>query len=133
MAKSNSLSYPFIPKNNASLQEGQFFSFRLADERYACVRILATRWGHKPGSRTLFLAGLQDWSGDHPATSEDLVGVAVIDQGWAHVIVIQDYDSQIAGIRPLQEDRIVPDLNCQSVYGREVLRIYANHRLAKPA
>jgi hypothetical protein len=81
------------------------------------VRVLATRWSHQPGSRTLFLAGLQDWCGDRPATADDLAGRAIIDQGWAHVIVLQDYRSQIDGIRPLQDDGITPDVNCPEVYG----------------
>ncbi len=131
MAKAKFPSYPFLPKTNAFLQEGQFFSFRLADERYACVRVLATQWKYKPGSRTLFLAGLQDWSGDHPATSADIEGCRIIDYAWAHVIVLQDYGSQIDGMRPLQEDEIIPDLNCMSVYGREVLRIHANHQFTQ--
>jgi hypothetical protein len=126
IAKAKVPDYPFVPRSNAHLVAGQFFSFRLANGRYACGRVLATRWPHGPGSRRLCLVGLMDWAGDCPATPDDLVGRRVLDQGWAHIAILADFGATIDGHRPLETEGIVPDLTEEGVYGREVLRILAH-------
>jgi hypothetical protein len=122
--------YPFLPRSNARLEPGQFFSFCLANGRFACVRVLAKCWKHQPGHRVLFLAGLMNWSGDRPASSVDLADCAVLDYAWAHVCVFPLYGASIDGIRPLEGDRIVADTDCSRAYGPEVLRNLANERFA---
>jgi hypothetical protein len=122
--------YPFLPKTNAHLEAGQFFSFVLKNEQYACVRVLARCWQYQPGRRTLFLAGLMDWTGLVPATADDLAGRSVIDAAWAHVSVLARYGATIDGYRDLETDGIIPDANCERAYGLEVLRNMANLRFA---
>lgn len=125
MAKAPPPTYPFVPKTNAHMLPGQFFSFQLKNGRYACGRVLATKWPQRPGSRTVFRVGLMDWSGDRPATADDLAGRGVLHQGWADVVVLSDYATAVAGVRPLEADGITPDEAEQGVYGREVLRLHA--------
>ncbi len=122
--------YPFQPKSNAYLEPGEFFSFRLANGRFACVRVLAQHWQYQRGRRFLFLAGLMDWSGDNPATAVDFADRGVLDYAWAHVSVLSLYRASIDGIRPLEADGIVADLDCTRAYGAEVLRNMANERFA---
>jgi hypothetical protein len=127
MAKSP--DYPFVPRSNAHLLPGQFFSFRLSNGRYACGRVLKTRWPHQPGSRSLIRVGLMDWSGDASATADDLAGRRVLEQGYAHVRIVARYGATIDGCRLLEADGIVPDVSQDGVYGLEVLRILAHKHL----
>jgi hypothetical protein len=129
MADAKSPDYPFVPRSNAHLLPGQFFSFRLSSGRFACGRVLEARWPHQPGSRTLFRVGLMDWSGDAPADAGDLAGRGVLEQGYAHVRIVARYGATIDGCRPLEADGIVPDLSQGEVYGLEVLRILAHKHL----
>ena len=100
--------YPFEPKSIARLQAGQFWAVPLADGRHACGRVL-----HVPGpadslylnSRT-FLAGLMDWSGPEPPTSEAIAGHRLLAQGRMHVAAIRDTGSLIIGQRDLELDGI---------------------------
>ena len=86
---------------------------------------METRWPLQPSARTLFRVGLMDWVGDRPAKADDLAECAVLEQGWAHVGIIQKYGSTIDGCRTLESDGIVADQSEQGVYGAEVLRILA--------
>lgn len=70
-----------------------------------------------------------DWVGVCPATSDDLAGRRVLEQGWAHIIILKDYGATIDGHRPLDADGIVPNLTDEGVYGREVFRILARKHL----
>jgi hypothetical protein len=101
-------TYPFTPKSTALMRAGQFFSFRLSDGRYGCGRVLATTWPAGPGRRTMFLGGLMDWTGQAPATADDLAGRGVLYQFWMHVQIFKDYRSQIDGCRALDLDGILP-------------------------
>lgn len=76
-------AHPFEPKSIARLQAGQFWAVPLSDGRHACGRVL-----HVPGTADslylnsrVFLAGLMDWSGSEPPTSEAIAGCGVL----AHV------------------------------------------------
>jgi hypothetical protein len=128
VAKAKVPEYPFVPRTNAYLIPGQFFSIRLTNGRYACGRVLANRWSYPsgPGSRTTFRVGLMDWSGDHPATADDLADCRVLEQGYADVGIVPRYEAQIDGCRPLEADGIAPDPTAQGMYGLEVLRILAH-------
>lgn len=128
MAKAKVPEYPFVPRTNAHLIPGQFFSFRLTNGRYACGRVLESHWVYPsgPGSRTTFRVGLMDWSGDGPATADDLAGCRVLDQGYADVGIVSRYEARIDGCRPLEADGIAPDPTAQGMYGLEVLRNLAN-------
>ena len=118
--------YPFLPRSNAYLLPGQFFSFRLSNGRYACGRVLEKTWPIQPGSRTIFKVGLMDWCGDSPAMTEDLAGRRVLEEGYASPVILRDYGATIDGYRAFDLDWVVPDSSQNGVYGREVLRIIAH-------
>jgi hypothetical protein len=100
--------YPFEPKSIARLQVGQFWAVPLPDGRRACGRVL-----HVPGTADslclnsrIFLAGLMDWSGPEPPTSEAIAGRGLLAQGRMHVAGIRDTGSLIIGPRDLELDGI---------------------------
>ncbi len=102
------IRYPFIPKSNKHFIAGQFFDVRLKNGKYACGRVLALPppdWS-RYGGRTCFLAGLMDWVGDHPPTSEGIAGHKIIQQGVASIRIITRHGSGILGQRPLEIDGI---------------------------
>ena len=101
-------AYPFEPKSIARLQAGQFWAVPLPDGRHACGRVL-----HVPSTADslylnsrVFLAGLMDWSGSEPPTSEAIAGRGIIAQGRMHVAAIRDTSSRIIGQRGLELDAI---------------------------
>ena len=70
-------TYPFVPKTNAQLVPGQFWSIPLSDGRFACGRVIAIDRRARYGSRTMFLAGLLDRVGESPPTSDSIAGAAL--------------------------------------------------------
>ena len=101
-------TYPFIPKTNAGLAPGQFWSIPLSDGRFACGRVIAIDRGARYGSRTGFVGALLDWVGDREPTSESIAGATVVKFGNAHVRAIAESEGAILGERPLDADRIQP-------------------------
>jgi hypothetical protein len=102
------IRYPFEPKSIARLRAGQFWAVPLSDGRHACGRVL-----HVPGkadslylNSRIFLAGLMDWSGSGPPTSEAIAGCGILAQGSMHVVAIRDTGSLIIGQRDLELDGI---------------------------
>jgi hypothetical protein len=73
------------------------------------------------GSRTLFLAGVLEWSGEVPPTSASIAGARTLGQGQAHIVTIQRSGGQILGNRPLELDGIQADLFLGSAAGPDVL------------
>lgn len=102
--------YPFVPKTNAQLVPGQFWSIRLSDGRFACGRVLAIDRSAKHGARTMFVAGLVDWVGERPPTAEAIAGRPVFEAGHGHVNMIAEGGGAVLGERPLDLDEIVPDV-----------------------
>ena len=101
--------YPFEPRSNATLRPGQFWAVPLSDGRSACGRVLAIPPPgdpHLPANTRSFLAGLMDWTGTEPPTSEQLAGSQVIDQGMAHVRTIGETGGMLLGCRNLMLDAI---------------------------
>ena len=83
-----SLKYPFEPRSNSYLVPGQFWGVPLSDGRWACGRVLAIKSepdAYFPGNSRTFLAGLMNWDGDDPPTSDSIAGQTLVAQGWAHV------------------------------------------------
>ena len=98
-------AYPFEPKSNAYLRPGQFWGFELSDGRHACGRVIAVADPKaRYGARTLFVAGLMNWIGDQPPTSDALSGAGLVDHGWAHVQTIREHGGSILGCRELRLD-----------------------------
>jgi hypothetical protein len=98
----SNVDYPFIPKSTAYLAPGQFWSIPLADEKWACGRVLAVRAGG-PQSRTLFVAGLMDWIGDTPPTAEAIRESRLLEMGHFHVVSIAESAGEILGSVPLSK------------------------------
>ena len=57
-----------------------------------------------------FLAGLLDWVGKQPPTSESIAGSPTLKQGGVHIKTILETGGCILGYRPLEADGIEPDL-----------------------
>lgn len=105
------ISYPFIPKTNRHLQEGQFWAIPLKTGQYACGRVIQVTKSYMASPSKTFLAGLMDWLGEHPPTESDLAGSQTIAQGVAHVKAIQEtgLNGSVTGIRPLELDNVEPN------------------------
>jgi hypothetical protein len=78
--------YPFLPKTNAAMAPGQFWSIPLSDGRFACGRVIRIDRTAKYGARTMFVGGLLDWVGAEPPTAESIAGRPVLEMGNAHVM-----------------------------------------------
>jgi len=101
--------YPFEPRSIAQLLAGQFWAVPLSDGRYACGRVLHVPRKADPEpslylNTRIFLAGLMDWSGSGPPTSEAIAGCGILAQGRMHVAAISDTPSVILGRRDLELD-----------------------------
>jgi hypothetical protein len=100
--------YPFVPKSNAGLVPGQFWSIPLSNGRFACGRVIqllpeSTKY---PGSTKIFLAGLMDWIGNEPPTEQTIAGHKTTAQAAAHIVTILDNGGKIDGWRDLSLDEI---------------------------
>jgi len=107
----SSIAYPFIPKSTKTLVPGQFWAVPLPDGRFACGRVITLR-PKEDGKVDLrqFLAGLLDWVGTQPPTSESIAGRRTLEQGGAHIKTILATGGSILGHRPLASDGIEPAL-----------------------
>jgi hypothetical protein len=78
----------------------------------------------------MLLAGLMNWVGTEPPTSEELAGCTTLAQGQIHLRSIWDTGGEILGNRSLAEDRIEadqflsesPGKNCMLMQGYELVR-----------
>jgi hypothetical protein len=125
------VTYPFTPKSTRAILPGQFWAIPLSDGRFACGRVIALKI-RSDGSLDSrgFLAGLLDWVGDSPPTSDGIAGRPTIDQGGVHIKTIEHTGGALLGHRPLKPDGIEPDLflsespgrNCRLQRGFKTLR-----------
>lgn len=115
--------YPFSPKSNAQLSEGDFWAIPLVDGSYACGRVmqLPPKGFPGPGSRVQFLGSLMDWHGPHMPESTDLSGVGSTVQAVMHVLSITRTGGHVIGNRKLSLDKLEPSL---FINGSEVQRGY---------
>lgn len=124
------LSYPFKPRSSASLRPGDFWALPLSDGRFGCGRVIALKPKAGTGSRSMLLAGLMNWVGSRPPSSEGLAGRMTVAQGEIHLRSIWETGGEILGNRELDEDGIEPDRflsewpgpNCMLMRGYEVVR-----------
>jgi hypothetical protein len=98
--------YPFVPKSNADLAPGQFWSIPLSDGRFGCGRVLRVDRDRAYGARILFVGAVLDWVGETPPTSEAIAGAEVLAVGTTHVRTIAHGGGTVLGIRPLAADGI---------------------------
>ncbi len=89
-----SLKYPFEPRSNSYLVPGQFWGVPFSDGSWACGRVgdQSEPDVYFQGNSRTFLAGLMNWDGDDPPTSENIAGQNLVARGWAHVATIQGMD-----------------------------------------
>jgi hypothetical protein len=109
--------YPFVPRSNASLTPGQFWSIPLSDGRFACGRVLAIDRQARYGAKTMFVGGILDWVGDSPPTADSIAGRRVLEIGKGHVRVIAESGGAILGERPLDADAVVDPATVNSYWG----------------
>src|SRR5580765_7586963 len=110
-------AYPLIPKTNAQLSPGQFWSIPLADGRFGCGRVLQVDRDKPVGGRTRFIGAILDWVGEAPPTFEAIAGSAVLAVGNAHVRLISFGGGAILGERPLDADVIEPPAAVNTYWG----------------
>ena len=103
-------SYPFVPKTNARLRPGDFWSIPLVDGSYACGRVLQMPTTRFPSSTVQFLGALMDWHGSTEPDAASLAGAGTLDRGVMHVISITRIGGSVAGNRDLALDGIEPGL-----------------------
>ena len=146
--------YPFVPKSNQRLIPGDFWAIPLADGSFGCGVVLELYPKGMPGSKVAFLAGLLNWHGMSPPTSEAIAGSKTLEQGVTHILAITQTGGEVLGNRPLNLDGIEPwvfingdviqkgftqlrkwkrgDNNhypTRSWWGRDVIQIFANKHL----
>lgn len=110
---------------------GQFWAIPISNGRFACGRVIEL-CGPRDGTPDLrtFIAGLLDWVGNAPPTSESIAGRRTISQGAAHIKTIIHTGGAILGHRDLGLDGIEPDLflsespgqGCHLQRGFQILR-----------
>ncbi len=123
--------YPFVPRSTAYMKEGQFWDVPLRNGQYACGRVLQFETSDNKKNSRMFLAGLIDWVGEIPPTSEAIDGAKLLEQGMAHIRTIAFNGGAIRGYRPLELDSVTPILelshmplsDCWLTRGFENLRL----------
>ena len=124
-------AYPFVPRTNAQLEPGQFWSIPLSDGRFACGRVLEVGGHSQRRSRTLFVAALLDWVGDAPPTADTLAGAQPFATGIARIETIAEAGGAILGTRPLSADGIEPPADISSYWGIPFPRFRAERRFVQ--
>lgn len=110
-------SYPFVPKSNAYLRPGQFWSIPLVTGKYTCGRVLEIDRTKTGGGRVSFWAGLMDWVGEQAPAEGDLAGVRqLVHHGQAHILAITSTGGSILGLRPLEDDGVELPLEVDTRY-----------------
>jgi Immunity protein 26 len=128
MAKTK-ISYPFVPKSTAYLEPGHFWSIPLDNGRFACGRVLALYYTAGKRNTRLFLAGLLDWWGEKPPSSETIAGRRMVEHGSVHIKTIAENQGEVLGYRPLEDDGIKPGLfACYTTWGYGVIKLLAEKR-----
>ena len=123
-------TFPFLPKSNAHLMPGDFWSFQFGNDRYAAGRVVELPWQHQDGSdRRTFLAGLMDWSGHVRAVPDDLANRKMLDQGRMHVRAFSFSDWKVEGNRDLNSDYLEPWLFKTATYTQFVRKGLGAERL----
>jgi hypothetical protein len=123
-------SYPFKPKSSANLRQGDFWALPLDAGKFGCGRVISLKPKTGTGSRSMLLAGLMNWVGDKPPTSEEIAGCTTIAQGQIHLRSIWETGGEVLGNRPLGEDGIEldrflsesPGKSCMLMRGYELVR-----------
>jgi hypothetical protein len=123
------ISYPFVPKSTAYLKPGHFWSIPLDNGRFACGRVLALHYTACKRDTRVFMAGLLDWWGEKPPSSEMIAGRRTVAHGSVHIKTIGENRGEVLGFRPLEADGIEPrPFACYSSWGFGVIKLLAEKR-----
>jgi hypothetical protein len=128
---SRELAYRFTPKSNRYLRAGQFWAFALADERFACGRVMKVP-AFGPRDRVGVQVGLMDWVGDHLPAAEDITGRTVLEQGKSRFETIANTGGVVLGYRSLELDGLAP-IDFDGTEPGSVSRVWGWHTIVKLA
>lgn len=106
----SAVAYPFVPKSTRNMVPGQFWSIPLPGRHFACGRVLQLKEERGKRDSRIFLAGLLDWIGVAPPTSEAISGARLLAHGAAHIKTISANHGEILGCRELALDGLVVPL-----------------------
>jgi hypothetical protein len=101
--------YPFRPGSTRVLRLGQFWALPLRGSGYGCGRVLdlpESGVPDRPGQRTLFVAGLLDWTDTAPPTTDSIAGAGLVDFGQVHIKTVHETGGVVLGERVLEADGI---------------------------
>jgi hypothetical protein len=115
-------AYPFIPKSTALMRVGQFWSIPLAERHFASGRVLQFRDVNGKRDSRIFVAGLLNWIGDAPPSSNAISGAGMLAHGAVHIRTISSNSGQILGCRDLDLDRIELPLTLSERNGPLLMR-----------
>lgn len=101
------MTYPFVPKSSLSLTPGDFWGFKLKNDKWACGRVLQLLPAGRNG-RMWFFGALLDWSGESQPTFDSIGGANAFRQGAMHIGCIRRTGPMVLGNRPLHLDSIEP-------------------------
>jgi len=95
-------AFPLSPGSTRDLEVGDFWAVALADGTFGACQVTDLKRAGI-GARTTLVAGVLDWSGAEPPTTETLSGVALLAQGLVGVEVFTKGGATIIGNAPLVE------------------------------
>jgi len=93
-------AFPLSPGSTRDLEVGDFWAVALDDGTFGACQVTDLKRSGA-GARTSLVAGVLDWSGAEPPTTETLSGVAVLAQGLVGVEVFTKGGATIIGNAPL--------------------------------
>ena len=89
-------TYPFRPKSTVNLRIGDLLEVHREDGRWGCLQVTDLKESGT-GARTSLVVGVLPWVGDCPPTSADVAGMAVIEQGLAHIDIFAEGGLMVVG------------------------------------
>lgn len=123
-------SYPFTPKSNKFLEEGDFWIVKLKNKHYAAGVVLHSDSvilhsdTKELGTKGLYV-GLLNWTGTKVPTSKELSGKRVIEVGRAHIKTITETGGQILGNCKIKKPAVLGNRDEVHGWGYTVIVILA--------
>ena len=100
-------TFPFAPRSTARLWPGDYWGIRLGSGQFGCAVVTdVARSG--PASRSAFVAGLLDWSGDKLPTAADASAGRIFTQGLVVIGVFTETGAEVLGNVALPPDLEIP-------------------------
>ena len=126
------VSYPFKPKSTAKLERGQFWAIPLTNGKYCCGIVLhLLQTAGKKEQRT-FHAGLVDWVGNIPPTTNDINGREILETGATHIKTITEVGSEILGKSNLKpEEEVIEYTDSIHTWGYNFINLLGEKHFVK--